>query len=146
MTAAFGTDSAGLGIAEDTALMPAEAGRLRLGLGLGLALGLRRRGVIRVTIEGLIAVITAEGDLARGRGQSGSMAGRGGQLGGGDVELDAGEEEAGGVEGGAVGFAPEVEERGGEIAWGGVAEGEDGGLGIPEFAHVGLEERDGFFR
>lgn len=72
--------------------------------------------------------------------EEGFAVGRRGEFRGLDVEVDPLEEEAVGVELGSVAFTPVVDEGGGEVARGGVGEGEDGGLHIPEFLDVGLEE------
>lgn len=60
--------------------------------------------------------------------------------------MDAFEEELVGVEGGAVCFVPGGDERGGEVAGRDVGQGQDGGLQVVGFLHVGLEEGDAFFR
>lgn len=99
--------------------------------------------MVWVAVEGLVAVVATEGDLAGWWGEIGALAGQGGEFGGADVEVDALEEEAIGVEGGAVGFAPCVEDGGEEVAGGGVGEGEDGGLQVVGFLEVGLEEGNG---
>lgn len=104
-----------------------------------------------VAIEGLLAVAAFEGDLSGGCCKSrhcrnvaigGSGGGVGGEFGGADVEADARDEEAVGVEERAVFGAPKVDERGREVARGGVGDGEDGGLEVVVFEDVGLKERD----
>lgn len=102
-----------------------------------------------VTVEGLVAIVAFEGDLLRRGRESGCSCavvvsgGGSGEFCGADVEADAGDEEAVGVEEGAVLGAPEVDERGGEVARGGVGDGEDGGLEVVVFEDVGLEEGNG---
>lgn len=105
-----------------------------------------------VAVEGAVAVVALEGDLPRrGREGGGSLFAaavvvRGGEFCGAGVEADARDEEAMGVEAVAVFGTPDVDERGGEVAGGGVGDGKDGGLEVVVFEDVVLEEGHGLFR
>ena len=85
MPAAAGADGAGAGIAKDGAVVviSGEAG--------WRGLRRRRRVVFRVAVERVIAIVAAQGDLSRRRGEKGFLAGsgRGGEFGGLDIKLDA---------------------------------------------------------
>lgn len=80
------------------------------------------RAVVRVAVEGLIAVVAAEGNLTRGWWEEGFLLPRGwgGKLGGLHVKVYAREEEAGGVEKGAIGLTPVIDEWVGKVPGRGV--------------------------
>lgn len=85
--------------------------------------------------------------LARVRKDQGLLAiGRYGQLGRLDVKVHAWEKETGGVEKGTVGLTPVIDERVGKVPRRGMGEGQKRGLQVGEFAGVGLQEGNAFFR
>lgn len=60
--------------------------------------------------------------------------------------MSAWEKEAGGIEKGAVGVTPVIDERVGEVARRGMRKREKRGLQVGEFDGVGLQEGNGLFR
>lgn len=139
VAAAPGADGARPGVPEDGAVVGDAGGRARAGGGRGAVFG--------VAVQRLVAVVAAEGHLARGRGQKRFLAmGGDGELGRLDVEVDARQKESGGVENGPVGLTPVIDERVGEVAGRGVGEGEQRGLQVGEFAGILFEEGDRLLR
>lgn len=107
----------------------------------------RRRVIFRVAVQRLVAVVAAERHLAGVRRKKRFLAiGGDGEFGRLNVELNAWEKEAGGIEKGAVRVTPVIDERVGEVARRGMRKREKGGLHVGEFHGVGLPEGNGLFR
>ncbi len=114
MATASWTHGAGAGIPEYGSVLRDADGWGRQGWG---------GDIVRVAVESQVTVVAAKGDLSRVGSKKGFLpTDSDGEFSRLDIELDPWEKQTDAVEEGAVGLAPEVDERVGEIAGGSMGE------------------------